>query len=138
MPMSQKRVMKNIAAFFFVLIASQTFAQSENRPDVVEEISSFVREAKVKELSSYFDVTVELTIEERENTYSKAQAEIIIKNFFSKNPPKSFRLMHRGASEKGGRYLIGLLTNEQGTQFRTSIVLIEKNDTFVIQQLRFE
>lgn len=138
MQFSRKRIMKKLSVFLFILITSLTFAQTETRNDVVDEISTLVKDGKVKEISNFFDVTVELTIQERENTYSKAQAEIILKNFFTKNPPKSFRVMHRGASEKGGRYLIGLLTSEQGTQFRTSIVLIEKNDSFVIQQLRFE
>ena len=46
--------------------------------------------------------------------------------------------MHRGSSEKGGKYLIGLLTVENGITFRTSIVMQEKADGYKIQQLRFE
>ncbi len=46
--------------------------------------------------------------------------------------------MHRGSSEKGGKYLIGLFVAENETDFRTSIVLLEKNGQYYIQQLRFE
>lgn len=113
-------------------------AQSDPKADIIEEISNHIKTGEVKALSAYFDVTVELTIQERENSYSKAQAEIILKNFFNKYPAKSFKVMHRGSSEKGGKYLIGLFVSENDTDFRTSIVLLEKNGQYYIQQLRFE
>lgn len=130
--------MKYLFLALFLGINNLSFAQNDSKIDIIEEISAHIKDANVKDLSTYFDVTVELTIQERENTYSKAQAEIILKNFFMKNPPKSFKVMHRGSSEKGGKYLIGLFTSETGTTFRTSVVLIEKNEQYYLQQIRFE
>ncbi|MFN3530618.1 MAG: DUF4783 domain-containing protein [Bacteroidia bacterium] len=130
--------MKLLFTLSLLVFFSVGTAQIEAKTDIVDEIAEMIRDAKVKELSALFDMTVELTIQERENAYSKAQAEIILKTFFSKHPPKSFKVMHRGASERGGRYLIGLMESENGSSFRTSVVIIEKNDQYVIQQLRFE
>ncbi len=130
--------MKYLFLALFMGIHSLSFAQQDSKTDIIDELSAHIKEASVKELSGFFDVTVELTIQERENSYSKAQAEIILKNFFMKYPPKSFKVMHRGSSEKGGKYLIGLLTSESGTTFRTSVVLIEKNEQYFVQQIRFE
>ena len=130
--------MKLFFTISLLLISTIGMTQTESKNDIVDEIAEMVRDARVKDLSTLFDITVELTIQERENAYSKAQAEIILKTFFSKYPPKSFKVMHRGASERGGRYLIGLMECENGNSFRTSVVIIEKNDQFVIQQLRFE
>jgi hypothetical protein len=130
--------MKILLSIVFSLFLNFGYAQNEPKTDVIEDISTHIKTGKVKELAAYFDLTVELTIQERENSYSKAQAEIILRNFFTKYPAKSFKIMHRGASDKGGRYIIGLLTTENDTEFRTSIVLVEKNDQFYIQQLRFE
>jgi len=130
--------MKYLILALLLSFSSMGFAQQEVKTDIIEELSSHIKDANVKDLSSYFDVTVELTIQERENSYSKAQAEIILKNFFMKYPPKSFKVMHRGSSEKGGKYLIGVLTAESGTTFRTSVVLIEKNEQYYVQQIRFE
>lgn len=130
--------MKNLLFALLLTFAIPAFAQQETKVDIIEEVSSHLKEANVKELSMYFDVTVELTIQERENSYSKAQAEIILKNFFMKYPPKSFKVMHRGTSEKGGKYLIGLLSAENGSSFRTSVILIEKEEQYFVQQIRFE
>jgi hypothetical protein len=134
-----KRLHMKILLFALLMITNYpALAQQEQKVDIIEEVSTHLKEASIKELSQYFDVTVELTIQERENAYSKAQAEIILKNFFMKYPPKSFKVIHRGASEKGGKYLIGLLTAENGTSFRTSVIIIEKNEQFYVQQIRFE
>jgi hypothetical protein len=130
--------MKKLLFALLLGIVSPALAQQETKIDIIEEVSSHIKEANIKELSLYFDVTVELTIQERENSYSKAQAEIILKNFFMKYPPKSFKVMHRGTSEKGGKYLIGLLTTENGGSFRTSVIIIEKEAQFYVQQIRFE
>lgn len=130
--------MKKLLFALLLGIVSPGLAQQETKIDIIEEVSSHIKEANIKELSLYFDVTVELTIQERENSYSKAQAEIILKNFFMKYPPKSFKVMHRGTSEKGGKYLIGLLTTENGGSFRTSVIIIEKEAQFYVQQIRFE
>ncbi len=130
--------MKKLLFALLLGIVSPALAQQETKIDIIEEVSSHIKEANIKELSLYFDVTVELTIQERENAYSKAQAEIILKNFFMKYPPKNFKVMHRGTSEKGGKYLIGLLTTENGGSFRTSVIIIEKEAQFYVQQIRFE
>ncbi len=129
------KILLSITLTLFLAVAN---AQSDSKIDVIEEISNHIKAGEVKEISAFFDVTVELTIQERENSYSKAQAEIILKNFFNKYPAKSFKVMHRGSSEKGGKYLIGLFVSENDTDFRTSIVLLEKNGQYYIQQLRFE
>jgi len=129
------KILLSITLTLFLAVAN---AQSDPKTDIIEEISNHIKAGEVKELSAFFDVTVELTIQERENSYSKAQAEIILKNFFNKYPAKSFKVMHRGSSEKGGKYLIGLFVSENDTDFRTSIVLLEKNGQYYIQQLRFE
>jgi hypothetical protein len=134
----KRPIMKIILHLTLILFLAVANAQTEAKTDIIEEISNHIKAGQVKELSAFFDVTVELTIQERENSYSKAQAEIILKNFFSKYPAKSFKVMHRGSSEKGGKYLIGLFVSENDTDFRTSIVLLEKNGQYYIQQLRFE
>lgn len=130
--------MKLFLNLFLLAFVTLSFAQTETKTDIVDELAELIKDGNVKELSLFFDTTVELTLQERESTYSKAQTEIILKNFFLKNQPKSFKVMHRGASEKGGRYMIGLLTVENGTTYRTSVVLQDKADGLRIQQLRFE
>lgn len=70
--------------------------------------------------------------------YSKAQAEMVLKDFFSKNSPKSFTIIHRGVSKEGARYAIGTLTTTQGQNIRTYFFFKESGGMAYIQELRFE
>lgn len=105
--------------------------------DIYEKIAQHLREGNSKAITEYFDTTLELTIADRESVYNKVQAEIILKNFFVKNQPKAFQIIHRGASGEGAKYAIGSLVTQNGT-FRTYFFLKLKGTNYVIQELRFE
>src|SRR5258705_11882140 len=100
----------------FAVLVSSGFAEN----DICEEIGSAIRAGDSKQLASYFGNTIDLTIMNREDSYSKTQAELIVRDFFSKNPPKSFSILHKGSSKEGTLYAIGSLATTKGTVFRTS------------------
>src|ERR1051325_2245072 len=81
--------------------------------DIFDTISSAIRSGDAKQLSHYFNNSVDLTILNQEEVYSKAQAEQIIKDFFSKNTPKSFSIIHNGLSKEGSKYAIGNMLTTQ-------------------------
>lgn len=90
-----------------------------------------------KELSKFFDTKVELTILTKENSYSKAQAELIIKDFFSKDKVSGYQVIHQGKSRDGAQYAIGTLTTAT-TSYRTYVLTKTVKGNTRIQQLRFE
>lgn len=59
-------------------------------------------------IASYFSDNVDLSISEKENLYSKSQAQQILKSFFDKHPPKDFKVLHKGKSGSS-EYFIGEL-----------------------------
>lgn len=103
----------------------------------LDRIGLAIQTGNSKELAKYFDNTVEITILEKEETYSKAQAEMVLKDFFTKNKPASFKIIHNGTSGQGSQYGIGTLITDKGT-FRTYIYLKQKGATPFIEELRFE
>lgn len=103
----------------------------------LERISLAIQSGNAKELAKYFDNTVEITIFEKEETYSKAQAEMVLRDFFTRNKPASFKIIHNGTSGQGSQYGIGTLITNKGT-FRTYIYLKQKGATPFIEELRFE
>ena len=117
-----------------VLLVSAGFSEY----DVCDDIGSAIGAGDAKQLASYFGSTVELTIMNREDSYSKTQAEQIVRDFFSKNPPKSFAIIHKGSSKEGTQYAIGNLTTTKGAVFRTSFFTRQSGGSQVIQELRFE
>jgi len=103
----------------------------------LERIGLAIQTGNSKELAKYFDKTVEITIFEKEETYSKAQAEMVLKDFFTKNKPASFKIIHNGTSGQGSQYGIGTLITDKGS-FRTYIYLKQKGTSPFIEELRFE
>jgi amino acid transporter len=100
-----------------------------------EDVVAALKQGDVSGLSRYLDNTVEINISGKSSSYSKAQAEIILKDFFSKYPPKSFELVHQGGDNS--RFGIGNMSTGNGN-FRVSFFLQKKGGTMVLNELRFE
>lgn len=107
------------------------------RAGIFDDIALALKTGNSKELSKYFRPRVELKVGENEDIYSKAQAEMILKDFFDKNPPVDFSIKHRGASAKGLPYLIGYLYTSNA-KYRTYILFKEEGEKLFIQEMKFD
>jgi hypothetical protein len=114
------------------LIASLSFAQEDDFDLIVK----IVKSGNAKELVKKFTSSVELNINGEEATYSKSQAEAVLKDFFDKNPPSLFELSHRGESKGGLPYAIGELKSQSAT-FRVWIRLDKISDKFLVSEMSF-
>lgn len=104
--------------------------------DLPDAVISSLKSGNAKELAKHFNANIDLTLIDKQDIYSKTQAEIILKEFFNKNVPSNFTIMHQGGKE-GSKYVIGNLTTSTGT-YRVSLFLKNQDNTQVIQQLRIE
>ncbi len=95
--------MKKILAILFVFLFAGSFATA----DIFDDIANSLRSGDARAVSRFFGNTVDLTIINQEEVYSKMQAEQILRDFFSKNTPRSFNIIHQGVKE-GARYAIGI------------------------------
>ncbi len=122
-------------SFIFIIAVS---VHSTAHAGVMDEIANAIKNGNAKDLAGYFDSNVLITILDEEETYSKAQAELVVKDFFSKHSPRSFEIVHSGNSAGGTQeYSIGTLTCSNGT-FRVYINIKSSGSTYVIQELSFE
>lgn len=121
-----------ILALLFVMPA-YSFAQS----DILSNIGSAIRTGNSKEVARYFDNNVEITILDKESTYSRVQAEMVLRDFFAKSSVQSFDLIHRGKSDEGSSYGIGTLKTANQS-FRTYYFVKQKGAQPFIQEMRFE
>ena len=104
--------------------------------DPYEDIANAIRSGDAKSVSRYFSNSVDLTLIGQEDVYSKAQAEQILKDFFNKNTPRSFSIIHRGESKDGSKYAIGNLTTSNGN-YRVYYYFKVSAGNVNIQELRF-
>ncbi|MFQ5335941.1 MAG: DUF4783 domain-containing protein [Flavobacteriales bacterium] len=102
-----------------------------------DEIISAMKTGNAKALATHFKTTIDLTVLNKESVSSKAQAEQILKDFFAKHPPKSFKIVHQGTSKLGIQYRIGTLETTNGS-FRVTINSRSKNGKELIEQFRID
>ncbi len=117
---------------FFTSVASNT------QPDLLENIGSAIKTGSAQELSTFLGNNIDIKISGEEATYSKKQAEQVLRDFFKKTPPTSFKLIHKGTSREGAKYAIGSLQTNGGKKFRTYIYIKGEQGEKVIEELRFE
>ena len=107
--------------------------QSDNIP---EGITLSMKAGNAAELSKYFYTTLELVILDQEDVYSKAQAEQILRKFFTDHHPTSFKIIFEGGKETSS-YAIGSLTTSAGN-FRVYFLIKDQDGSPLIHQLRIE
>ena len=131
--------MKKLNHILIVLTLIVPFMiQASFMADILDDIGLTIKSGNAKELVKFFDTNVEITLLDEEGTYSKAQAEQVIKDFFAVYEPASFVLVHRGSSGEGSQYGIGSLTTTKGQKFRTYFFVKKLGEKSLIQELRFE
>lgn len=89
-----------------------------------------------EKIAQFFNDNVDLSIGDAENLYSSSQAEQILKNFFIKNKPSDFEIVHKGKSGVS-EYFIGQLKTSTG-DFRVTINGKKVNGRKVISSLAIE
>ena len=116
-------------AFLFVLITAFSF-------DSPNSINKALKSGDYKVIKENMNQTVELVILDKENIYSKTQAEQILKQFFQAHKPIGFEILHNGGSEKS-QYYIGTLKTRKNN-YRVYYLLKTKDNKSLIYQLRIE
>lgn len=123
-----------ILLFFFIL-SSFSFIYS-NPIEVPDEIIIALNKGDVNALIPFLNESVELSIENKNDIYSKQQAKSIISDFFSKNNINKFNLLHKGEKE-AACFIIGTLNTSNGS-YRLYILTRKNNNKDLIQQFRIE
>jgi hypothetical protein len=129
--------MKLFGAFTLSLMLLSVSFTTKAQSAELGQIASAIKAGNAKGLAAFFDTSLEVTILTQEGSYSNSQAEAVVKNFFTKNVPSDFQIIHKGDSGGNSKYAIGKLQTSNGT-FRTYIYVKQKGDKQLIQQLRFE
>ncbi|MCW3086027.1 MAG: hypothetical protein JWP12_3393 [Bacteroidetes bacterium] len=124
---------KSAILLFIICIASLAF----NKADVIDDITGAIRSGNPKNISKFFIDNIDLKVIEQEDVYSKEQAEMILKDFFSKHPVKSYTVAHKSDPKNGSQYVIGTLETANG-KFRTYFLIKTVGSQSLIQLFRIE
>jgi hypothetical protein len=123
---------RSIVILFIAVSASLAF-----KIDVIDDIASNIRTGNPSNISKFFIENIDLKIIDKEDVYSKQQAEMILKDFFTKHPVKTFSIAHKSEPKNGSQYVIGTLETTNG-KFRTYFLIKTTGSQTLIQQFRIE
>ena len=123
--------------FPVLILLTQMFNPMAIEGDIVDTLSSLFKSANSKEISKNFSSSVELKINEEEDVYSKAQAEQILRDFFTKSAPVNSTVVHLINTNPNYRFGVLSLSTKNG-KFRVAITLKKVSNTFYITELRIE
>ena len=131
--------MKKLIFFFLIIFSAfEVNAQNEEATKVIfDNIGKAFREGDASQLAVNFASSFDIILPGNEGTFSKQQAEMILKDFFSKNKPKGFVINHQGTSNDGSRYAIGTYKTVN-QNYRAYILLKSFGNKLLISQLQLE
>jgi len=112
------------------------FLSALGQSEVINNAKTALKSGSSKELSRYCNKMVELNFDGEKSSYSKTQAEFVLRDFFKKHPPTDFEYIHQGASKEGLKYAIGKYTYSNGS-FRVYMLVKQFNGNYLIDTLDF-
>ncbi len=127
-----KQFYKNV--FITILFSFSILAA---KAQVIEDVVNNIRAGNVPGVAKYFDNTVTITINNTQSIYSKSQAEMVLKDFFTRNQVKEFEVKQSGTAGTTSRFAIGNLATSNGS-YQLYVVMKQKDVNFLLQEIRFD
>jgi hypothetical protein len=104
--------------------------------DNMDVVVTAIRSGNVTQLSSFFDVRVDITLPDKSDTYSRTQAEMVIGDFFNTNVVQNFKITQQG--ESGGTFFCAGILQTRSGNYRTTLFFRQKGDKHFLQEIRFQ
>lgn len=126
--------MKRIAVFCVLMVCAGFVAQAQL--EIFNPMKEAIKANEATALVKTFAQSVDLNLEGNISTYSKAQSEFVLKDFFKKHPVKDFSIVHTGSSKGGlqfaiGRYLSG------SDNYNVLIRVRQVGDEYLVHEISF-
>ncbi len=123
------------AFIVFASLTLQVFA-AKGQSDVIYQVRETIKAGSSKELSRFLFQTVDVTIDGKVQSYSKAQAEFVFRDFFRQHPPSEFNIIHQGSSKGGQPFAIGQYKSADET-YRVFMKVKSVNNQQLLHEISF-
>ncbi len=123
---------RHLYSFFLLVSLSVVISSFTQKEDIIAALKT----GSVEKMAKYFDNMVDVSVPGKSNTFSKGQAEMVLKDFFALNRVRNFEIQHSG-SNPSSNFIIGTLTTGGGN-YRTTVYMRTKGDKQLMQGIEFE
>ena len=123
-----------LVVFSLILLSFRSSPQSDFYN--LDAVATAFRSGNVNQLSPYLDLRVDISLPDKSDTYSKSQAEMVIRDFFSTHSVRNFKILQQGES---GDFIFcsGILQTQSGN-YRTTLFFRQKGEKQFLQEIRFQ
>jgi len=105
--------------------------------DPIMQFAELIGKGNIHELAKSFAPTIDITLADATNTYSKAQAELVLTQFFTQNKPLSSKMLHKVNSGNNFEFGVVIINTDKGI-YRASFTLKNTNGSMQLIELRVE
>ncbi|MDZ4714913.1 MAG: DUF4783 domain-containing protein [Cytophagales bacterium] len=118
-----------------VLVLAISF-RAWSQPEIFNPVKEAIKGNNATALVKTFAQSVDINLDGNINTYSKAQSEFVLKEFFKKHPVNDFSIVHTGASKGGLQFAIGnyLSANES---YNVLMRVRQIGETYLVHEISF-
>jgi hypothetical protein len=97
--------MKRFTVLWGLILATNVLVQAQS--EIFNPMKDAIKASDATALVKSFAQSVDINLEGNISTYSKAQSEFVLKDFFKKHPVNEFSIVHTGSSKGGLQFSIG-------------------------------
>jgi Domain of unknown function (DUF4783) len=116
----------------FILTCQLLWSQA----DIFAPIRDAIKAGSAKEAVKSFNQSLDINLEGEIKTYSKAQSEFVLRDFFKKHPPTDFTIVHTGSSKGGLQYAIGNMKSNNET-YNVLIRVKQAGNDYLVHEISF-
>ncbi len=132
------KVISNFAILILLITQPSILWAGDQDSETAQKVISAINQGKAREVARYFGSTVDLNLPGNEGTFSKNQAQHILRNFFSTNKPAEFKVNHQAPSREGSVYVIGSYQSLNGKSFRIYFLVKSVSGNEVLHLIQIE
>ena len=122
---------------YFLLFLLMFSIMPDVHADPIDGVVWLIKQGNVTRLSQLFESTIEITLNNQEDTYSKAQATTILTKFFTEHKPVKVTLLHKVNTNQ--KFLFGVaIMNSTAGKYRIAYTFNEIGGSMKIIEMRIE
>ena len=118
-----------------ILISITALSASAQGRSPVNDVLNAMRTNRVEELGRYFDNFVPVTINNNQTNYSRNQAELVLRDFFDRNPPRDFKVMNISSSGQNSQFGIAEFNTPNG-RYGVYVLVRQNGSNTVVKEIR--
>ena len=125
-----------IRIFLISLMMSLFIQPALAQDELISDLKEIMKAGSSKEMAKHLNQTVDLSFDGKTDNLSKTQAEYVLRDFFKKNPPSNFSIVHQGSSKSGIPFVIGQYSSNDDN-YRVVFRIRAVNKVYLVHGINF-